>query len=535
MTPPFERRRLLVTAAACACLCAAGGLLLPAPAGAQCDKPGLLLVLDKSSSMVTGTVPSGETKWQAARTAITTITGRFTTSIDFGLVVFPNPSECAAGSVVVQIGPDRTAAINSYLATPPPDSGNWTPMSQTLRGIATYPPLSDVALRRAVVLVTDGWQWCSPYDPATRFDPVSAAAVLRATGATLYVVGFGAGVDSLTLNRIAYQSGTYIPGCNRDQTDPAAADNCYYKAGDLASLTASLDAIARHVTEEVCDALDNDCDAATDEDLERACATICGTGLERCAAGSWAGCTAPRPAAEACDGARDEDCDTVVDEGCECVESETRPCGLDIGECTAGTQSCAAGAWGDCAGATGPAEEECDALDNDCDATVDEGCLCATGDVRACGTDAGACSAGTQTCIGGAWGGCAGSVDPAPEECEGTDDDCDTVVDEGCLCEEGATRPCGTEAGECAAGNQVCAAGAWSGCQGAVWPRGEVCDGLDNDCNGVADNDAVCPDGKTCREGMCAGEDVQVPDEVPPPGDAPAAADKPGCGCGLVR
>jgi hypothetical protein len=51
--------------------------------------------------------------------------------------------------------------------------------------------------------------------------------------------------------------------------------------------------------------------------------------------------------------------------------------------------------------------------------------------VRACGTDVGECVAGTQTCRAGDWGHCDGSVDPVPEVCDGLDNDCNTLVDDG--------------------------------------------------------------------------------------------------------
>ncbi|MBI5486868.1 MAG: VWA domain-containing protein [Deltaproteobacteria bacterium] len=508
----------------------AAACLGPRPVSAQCETPSLLIVLDKSSSMVTGTVPGGDTKWDAARAAVSTITSRFDTSIDFGLLVFPNPNHCDVSGVAVPVGPGTASAIAGYLADPPPAAGNYTPMWQAFDVAAGYAPMSDPSERRIAVLVSDGWQWCDPYDPATRFHPVEHAAALRATGTTVYVVGFGDSVDALTLNRIAYQSGTYVPGCDPTGSEPTTPNPCYQKAEDTAELEAVLDAIARHATTEVCDGIDNDCDDETDEDLARACSTVCGDGLETCRDGAWVDCTAPAPAAsEACDGAVDEDCDGVVDEGCDCVSGETRSCGVDAGECVSGTQACAGGSWDECAGFLGPAAETCDGTDEDCDGTTDEGCLCAEGDVRVCGLDVGSCAGGTQTCSGGAWGGCDGAVVPTAEVCDDEDNDCDGMADEGCSCTAGATRPCGTDTGECTAGQQVCAAGTWSGCDGAAWPAAEACNGLDDDCNGTADDGASCPPGASCRAGVCTEGNPEGEDPpLTPPEDGGSAS---GCGC----
>ena len=68
--------------------------------------------------------------------------------------------------------------------------------------------------------------------------------------------------------------------------------------------------------------------------------------------------------------------------------------------------------------------EECNGFDDDCDGNVDETCPCTPGMTQACGCD------GMQMCDDGAWGACTGGRDPAPEECNTIDDDCDGRTDE---------------------------------------------------------------------------------------------------------
>ncbi len=77
-----------------------------------------------------------------------------------------------------------------------------------------------------------------------------------------------------------------------------------------------------------------------------------------------------------------------------------------------------------------------------------------------------------------------------PELCDGVDNNCDQVADEG---NPGGGLACGSAVGECSPGVTQCTAGGIQ-CVGAVGPAPELCDGFDNDCNGIPDDNVVDTD-----------------------------------------
>ena len=277
-----------------------------------------------------------------------------------------------------------------------------------------------------------------------------------------------------------------------------------------------------------CDGLDNDCDGVADESyLETR--TECGTGacaetgLARCIQGRVVDTCIAGAAAEAdtsCDGV-DDDCDGQVDESYAGVSIQ---CGSGV--CTSmGMTNCVEGVvQDDCQAGQRTAADDltCDGLDDDCDGEVDEDYAPVA---SACGT--GACAGtGTTRCEGGQVVEiCLVGERLSTEDftCDGVDDDCDGQTDE-----DYADSPTTCGVGLCLnQGSVVCREGApidtcqprpqgSESCGELAEERGDCCNGVDDDCDGLTDEDLGCT---YCPQGHddvpCNGCDLEGGVSVP--------------------
>jgi MYXO-CTERM domain-containing protein len=567
-----------------------GGFAALSPAAAQNIKPRILVVFDTSGSMgfdlANGSATGGDnsvdypgdggtSRLAVAKQVISEMV-ETTSEVEFGLMRYPqvegpgiNDGSDRAPYTGYE-GLDRTplnymgfcngtlrrdAADTSYALVEPfaEDNENnilrwldgreaWpvdrelraegpTPIAESMRLAETYLRTevlaADPQLRcreSYVVLLTDGAESCVPGNQqavllertlALREMDVDQDGLPVRKSVRVFVVAFA--VDPAQqglLDTIARVGGTAINP--RGQLDLIGGRA--YQAADQAGLrTAFSQILAEAIPVETCNGIDDDCDGQIDEGALNACG-VCG----------------PTPV-EVCNGV-DDDCDGAVDEGvrntcggCGPLPAET--CNEIDDDCDGQVDENVQNACGGCAAVR---DEVCNGLDDDCDGQIDNQPGAADGLARPCSSDVGACAAGVEICADAVWGACSG-VEPAEEACDGVDNDCDGVADE-------LSRDCGPavaigDVGQCRVGRQSCADGAWSdGCVDAVGPSDELCDGLDNDCDGQADEglfnacgrcgvlppeicnleddncdgrvdeDAQCPRGFTCWVGECVVE-----------------------------
>jgi hypothetical protein len=283
---------------------------------------------------------------------------------------------------------------------------------------------------------------------------------------------------------------------------------------------------------ELCNGRDDDCDGQTDEDflIGQPClgTGMCGNGVWECGSEEAARCSTDpggsrdQSQPERCDGL-DNDCDAATDEdffvGTACD---------GVGECGAGVIECASATTTRCStepgGSADQSEAEiCDGLDNDCDGESDDG----FGIGQPC-DGVGECGAGTIECASATSTRCStdagGSADQSQaERCNGRDDNCDGSTDNGddqALCQPLTDHvvhaTCARPAGTCQVANPL------ADCESGWWDfNGAWSDGCEVRLDDGADVGNTCATARALDtlSDAAAGSQITVSGNLVPAGD----------------
>ncbi|MEC8023577.1 MAG: MopE-related protein, partial [Myxococcota bacterium] len=270
------------------------------------------------------------------------------------------------------------------------------------------------------------------------------------------------------------------------------------------------------------------------------CATVGFEGLDSCVsygdAGSFCGiaCSDEEPCPQGYSCSVDGQCTNDIGE-CECsalhiaLQSKTDCVNANVLGACAGTRQCTPAGLTECDAAT-PSLEICDGLDNDCNGIIDEA---VAGDCTI-DNEFGSCP-GTIACVG-ANEICQGTP-PSSDVCDGVDNDCDGSTDDGhpdsdddgvadCVdpdkdddgvpneqdnCplvqnEAQTNSDFDTDGDACDNDDDDDGVADTVDCEPTtpnIYPFApEICDGVDNDCDGFTDENS-CEDDNACTDNVC--------------------------------
>lgn len=205
----------------------------------------VLLVLDRSKSMIEHSVPGAATRWAAVVPALTSVITATDAVVSWGLELFPEGegSQCSplSADIPAKIMPGNAATVTSVISSTMA-LGNGTPTGDAILKATAYLQSRDTT-NQFIVLATDGEPSCpSGGDEALEY-ATDAIAAAKAAGFPTYVIGVldpAKNKSSLPrLNAMAEAGGTA-------RSDGQSGDK-FYQAQSQDELKAALEAVTGRV------------------------------------------------------------------------------------------------------------------------------------------------------------------------------------------------------------------------------------------------------------------------------------------------
>ncbi|MFW5967434.1 MAG: vWA domain-containing protein [Persicimonas sp.] len=453
-----------------------------------------------------------KSKWEIAKDSIDAVTKDMTASnpdeVEFGLGLFYNDY----AGIEREAGPNANPGIMADLNADDPVSWHGTPMASGVDAMHKSNTVQNAAGGSAGVLITDGM-------PSGSHSDVVREACQHSNDAPMYVVGFGDGADPDYNDVLAAAGGTGSCTSGDPCTNPGDygnhQGNCEgsIQVDNEAALKSALSKIANEIscTFDLDDVTNNsgtepwnDPDQGCDDDYD--CLKIELGGSQRIyhvdsnqSPTGWQFSSGNSiRVLNKSDGADKNYCDMIrdghvnnpsgndvsIELACMCQRQPGSACQASDMSPPPRTCECPIGDWSCQEGL-----DICQPRSN-CGQRVGEGDSCSVG-TGACERDGETvCNAsGNVTCD-------ADPGNPREEVCNGIDDDCDGQVDEGigwdgddlCHVDHGRDEDAiAAETNRCKLGIARCGGDGAESCE-PFEPLPEVCNGIDDDCDGQVDN-----------------------------------------------
>ena len=257
---------------------------------------------------------------------------------------------------------------------------------------------------------------------------------------------------------------------------------------------------------EECDFIDNDCDLSTEDGFDEVwlgdlCdgtdTDLCSEGVLGCLSGTQVCEDTTGDTPDLCNGS-DDDCNPATPDGAD----ETwlaSPCdGADSDLCIEGTFACVGGVQA-CSDNSSSSLDLCNGADDDCDPASADGTEDPLLGAACDGPDSDLCLEGVNSCAGGSLV-CSDATGSTTDVCNGVDDDCDAASADGTEDPLLGAACDGPDSDLCLEGVNSCAGGSLV-CSDATGSTTELCNGIDDDCDGIVDDGFIRDDSPLCTDG----------------------------------